>query len=1057
MMRPRPSSALRCAALVVAVLASPGMIAASRTVTFAVSEGTWMSVDVSPDGRTIVFDLLGDLYTLPIDGGPATRITEGRSYDTQPRWSPDGRSIAFASDRSGSDNIWTVAPDGSALRAVTTEPGGGLTAPSWSPDGEMLAARKDPTLNRRGSAELWLYHRAGGHGVRLTSRTVQPDFNPNGPVFTPDGRWIYFSHGNRVLDFTWVAWQIWRVDRRTGDVSQVTTGYRGAVRPAMAPDGRHLAFVRRDHGRSALVVRDLETGVERDVRTGLDRDDQRGTTDYDAYPGFAFTPDGRSIILGTGGTLQRIAVDGSGSRVIPFTAQVALDLPERPVFRHRIPDDPVTARVIRWAQFAPQNRVVFEALGKIWITDADGPAVRLTTASHREYAPAVSPDGSSVAYVSWDDASGGHLWKLPLTGTSAQPQQLTRLARQYANPAWSPDGSKIVLSWRPPNVGNSANVWEDDAWHAIVWVASEGGETHMVTTVRPRTTGRRYPIPHFSGDGTRVLFIAASSATRNDLVSVALDGSDRRAHARFRYVEEAVLSPDGRQLALVSMDDVYVTPLPPVGGEPIEIDLERSPVPLRIVTRDGGGYVNWGSDSRTLTWCYANVAYRQTIDATGGDEPGRAAIEPDAIRVEVAAPRDLQDGSVLLRDARLLTMNGAEVIERGDVLVTGGRIAAVGRSGSLSVPKDARIVDLRGKTILPGLVDAHWHGHYQGQEIFPQQKWQYLADLAYGLTTGREVSAPTRDTVAQADLVEIGEMIGPRVFGTGWPLFPAGDGGANQVVSVNNLDDARRHVRRLKRNGVTWLKQYLQPRREQRQWLQQAALEEGLMITAEGGGLKVQTTMMLDGYTNFEHGIPVAPLYDDVVQLLARSKTVYTPTFVAGYAKPGSMDYYYATERVHDDARASRFMPHDLLDRFTSIRVLIPDDQYFYRTAAQSAYDVHKAGGILAVGGHGNHPGLGLHWELWSFVDGGMPQMDALRAVTLGGAEVLGVAGDLGSLEAGKIADMVILNADPRTDIRRSIDVYRVMKSGRLYDPDDLANRLPAGFGSPAPAESRPR
>lgn len=1016
--------------------------AAQRAVTFSVTEGTWLNVDVSPDGTTLVFDLLGDLYTLPIGGGQATRITSGNAYDTQARWAPDGRSIAFASDRTGSDNVWVVAPDGTPPRAVTSERDGGLTAPSWAPDGEYIVARKDSTLNRRGSAELWLYHRTGGRGVALTSRSLEGGtFNPNGPVFSPDGRWIYFSHGHRVLDFTWVPWQIWRLDRHTGDVSQVTTGYRGAVRPAVSPNGRHAAFVRRDHARSVLVLRDLDTGAERDIHTGLDRDDQRGTTDYDAYPGFDFMPDGASVVIWTGGQFHRVNVDGSGSRLLAFKAGVALDLPERPVQRHRVSDDPVTARIVRWAQFTPQNQVVFETLGKIWIAGADGKPSRLTTGTGREYAPAVSPDGQWVAFVTWDDMVGGHLWKVRLAVGGRQPQRLTQVARQYANPAWSPDGSKIVLSWRPPNAGSTANVWEDDAWHSIVWLPSAGGETQTVTTVRPRTTGRWYPIPRFSADGSRVYFLIASSATRNDLVSTALDGTNRRAHARFRYVEDAAVSPDGRRLAFVSMDDVYVTDLPPPGTEPVEIDLDRPAVPLVTVTRDGGGYLNWSADGRQLSWCYADIAYRMPAGAPTA-APGDTS-RPEAVRLQVTAPRATAEGSTLLRGARLITMKGAEVIERGDVLVTGGRIAAIGRSGSVREPAGARVVDVQGKSIIPGLIDVHWHGHYQGQEIFPQHKWQYLADLAYGTTTGREVSAPTRDTMAQADMVETGDLLGPRVFGTGWPLFAGREGGQNQVVIVESLEDARRHVRRLKRSGVTWLKQYLQPRREQRQWLRQAAAEEGLMITAEGGGLKVQTTLMLDGFTNFEHGIPVAPLYQDMIQLLARSGTAYTPTFVAGYAKPGSMDYYYATERVHDDPRASRFMPHDLLDRFTSIRILIPDDQYHYRVAARSAYEVQKAGGQLAVGGHGNHPGLGMHWELWSFVDGGMPPMDALRAATLGGAELLGVAEDLGSLEPGKIADLVVLNVDPRVQIRKTIDVHRVMKAGHLYDPDDLAKRLP--------------
>jgi Tol biopolymer transport system component/imidazolonepropionase-like amidohydrolase len=1004
---------------------------AARPVAFTTSEGTWMSVDVSPDGRMIVFDLLGDLYTMPIAGGKATRITEGRAYDTQPRWSPDGHWIAFSSDRSGSDNIWIVAPDGSNAHAVTTEKEGGITAPAWMPDGEYLAVRKDPTYNRRGSAELWLYHRAGGHGVRLTERVAAGGLNPNGPVPSPDGRWIYFSHGNRTLDATWAAWQIWKLDRRGGELTEVTTGYHGAVRPAISQDGGRIAYIRRDHAKSALVLLDVETGIERDVLTGLDRDDQRGTTDYDAYPGFAFTPDGKHIVLATGGKIHRIGLESRSDEIIPFTADVSLDLADQSYVPYRISDGEVNTHVIRWASFAPEGRMfVFEALGKLWMANGGGAPRRLTAATHREYAPAISPDGKWVAYVSWDDRERGHLWKIPLP--SGEPQRLTRVARQYANPSWSPDGTRIVLAWRAPSVSQTANLTDDDPFHEIVWISADGGDTRAVTTVKPRNAGRWYPVPHFGGDNEHVYFVAAASATRNDLISVRLDGTDRRPLARFKYVEEAAPSPDGKHVAFVSMDDVYVVDLPMGGRDPFDVDLDRPTTPLRTMTRDGGGYVSWTDGGRALTWCYANTAYRQPLDAD----------KPDIFSVEVKAPRALPTGSLVLRGARILSMKGDEAIEKGEILVTRNRIAAIGRAGSARVPPGTAVLDLTGKTIIPGIVDAHYHGHYSGQEIFPQDKWQYLADVAYGITTAREVSAPTRDMVAQADLVEAGDTLGPRVFGTGWPLFAAQDGGANQVAVINNLDDARRHLRRLKRNGVRYVKEYLQPRREQRQWLQQAALEEGLMITAEGGGLRVQTTMVLDGYTGFEHGIPVAPIYNDLIQLLARSHVFYTPTFVAGYAKPGAMDYFYAVMNVHDDPRASKFMPHDLLDRLTTSRVLLPDDQFQFRLAARGAVAVAQAGGHVAVGGHGNHPGLGPHWELWSYVDGGMTPLQAIRTATLGGAECLGIQQDVGSLEVGKIADMIVLNSDPRGDVHRTTDVFRVVKNGRVIDPEPLAARI---------------
>jgi Tol biopolymer transport system component/imidazolonepropionase-like amidohydrolase len=1006
---------------------------AARPVSFKTTEGTWMSLDVSPDGRTIVFDLLGDLYTLPIAGGAATRITQGSAYDTQPRWSPDGRSIAFSSDRSGSDNIWIASADGSNAQALTTDKDGGLTAPSWTPDGAYVLARKDPTYNRRGSAEVWLYSRQGGRGLRLTDRQAGGGLNPNGPVSSPDGRWVYFAHGFRVLDSTWVPWQIWRADRRSGDVSAVTTGFHGAVRPALSPDGNQLAYVRRDHAKSALVVRDLQTGVERDVLNGLDRDDQRGPTDYDGYPGFAFMPDGRSIVIANGGKIHRVSANASApsDAVVPFTADVSLELADRSYVPQRITDDDITARIIRWASFTPDGRtVVFETLGKIWIAEAGAAPRRITADAHREYAPAISPDGRSVAYVSWDDRERGHLWKLALP--SGKPERLTRVAREYANPSWSPDGSRITLTWRAPSVSQTANLTDDDPSHEILWIPSGGGETHMVTSVRPRNAGRWYPVPRFSADGARVYFVEASSETSNDLYSINLDGTDRRSLARFKYLEEAAPSPDGRHLAFVSMDDLYVTDLPPSGRDPIDVDLEHPTLPLRTMTRDGGGYLGWTADGKGLTWCYANVAYRQLLDSQ----------KPEATPIRIVTPRALPSGNLLLHGARILTMKGDEVIENGDVLIARNRITGIGRAGSLRAPAGTTVLNVAGKTIMPGIVDVHWHGHYSGQEVFPQDKWQYLADLAYGVTSVREVSAPTRDMMAQADLVEAGDTVGPRIFGTGWPLFAARDGGSNQVVVVNSLDDARRHVRRLKRNGVTYLKQYLQPRREQRQWLQQAAREEGLMITAEGGGLKVQTTMMLDGYTGFEHGIPVAPIYNDLIQLLARSELFYTPTFVAGYAKPGAMDYYYRTINVHDDPRASRFMPHDLLDRLTTYRLILPYDQYLYRIAARNAYDVAKAGGHVAVGGHGNHPGLGPHWELWSYVEGGMPPLEALKAATLGGAEALGIQQDVGTIEAGKIADLIVLNADPRGDVHRTTDVFRVIKNGRVLDPEELATRI---------------
>src|SRR5690606_17899982 len=225
----------------------------TETVRFTTDEGTWMSVDVHPDGGTLVFDLLGDLYTLPIGGGAATRITSGPAYDVQPRFSPDGARIAFTSDRSGGDNLWTVALDGSDPQQVTDEDFRLVNGPAWTPDGEYLLGRKHFTGTRSlGAGEVWMYHRSGGAGLRLTERRNDQQDQGNEIAVSPDGRYVYFSEDATPgpyfeynKDPNPGIYAIKRLDRETGKVETLLSGPGGAARPVPAPDGRHLAFVRR--------------------------------------------------------------------------------------------------------------------------------------------------------------------------------------------------------------------------------------------------------------------------------------------------------------------------------------------------------------------------------------------------------------------------------------------------------------------------------------------------------------------------------------------------------------------------------------------------------------------------------------------------------------------------------------------------------------------------------------------------------------------------------------------------------------------------------------------
>lgn len=323
----------------------------SSAVSFTTEEGTWINLDVSPDGRTIVFDLLGDIYAMPIQGGQSKLLAGGSAWEMQPRFSPDGKRIAFTSDRGGADNIWVMDADGSGARAVSAETFRTLASPDWTPDGRFLVARKHFTKTRSlGAGEIWLYAVEGGKGIQLTKKETDTS-DVNEPALSPDGRWLYYSksgpfdYNKDVYDG---IFQIDRLDLKRGDISPITSTYGGAVRPTPAPDGKSLAFVRRVRTKTVLFVRDLDSGVERQVFDGLDRDQQETWAIHGVFPGYSWTPDSKAIVVSWGGRIGRIDAMSGVSERIPFIAKVEqrIEAAVRP--EHRLGGPTLTSRMIRW-------------------------------------------------------------------------------------------------------------------------------------------------------------------------------------------------------------------------------------------------------------------------------------------------------------------------------------------------------------------------------------------------------------------------------------------------------------------------------------------------------------------------------------------------------------------------------------------------------------------------------------------------------------------------------------------------------------------------------------
>lgn len=424
----------------------------SKDITFETSEGTWMSVDVSPDGKTLVFDLLGDIYTMPVTGGKATLLLGGPAYETMPRWSPDGARIAFTSDRDGIENLWTAAADGRDLRQVSKEKERQVSNPAWTPDGRYLVGRKHFRNTRSlGAGEMWIYHVSGGAGIKLTDRRNWEQ-NATEPTVSPDGRYVYFSEDvspgggfqyNRNPHG--VVYVIQRLDRETGERTTWIGGNGGSLRPTLSPDGKTMAFVRRVGVKSVLFVHDQESGKERALWDGLDHDQQEAWAIFGTYPGFDWTPDGRSIVIWAQGRLWNVDAASGKPAGIPFTATVKQSVTEAVRFAQAVAPDTFDVKMLRWVSVSPdQKQVAYTALGKLYVRALpDGAPRRVTTATDGlELYPSWSPDGRSLVYASYDDDSLGAIRVVAVDGGASR--RLTARMGHYIAPRFSPDGQKIV-------------------------------------------------------------------------------------------------------------------------------------------------------------------------------------------------------------------------------------------------------------------------------------------------------------------------------------------------------------------------------------------------------------------------------------------------------------------------------------------------------------------------------------------------------------------------------------------------------------------------------------
>lgn len=1052
-----------------------------RLVNFKIEEGTQLSIDASPDGQWLVFDMLGDIFLLPVRGGQARMLTNGGAWDARPVWSPDGKRIAFISDRSGADQVFVVdAADGENIRQVTYltrdqkrefhTVEGEIRTVEWMPDSQHIV-----TVGRRIDVDA----------IDTQNGAISAEF-PNNSYFG-NGKALYVFRERAYEDLparkddNRTPYTVWKMHDHSAPEHIVGLDrnlFNGWSVPAVSRNGRWMIY--RDRAPREEAMRMLPVHTPKpyemhmdsiriyDMHTALDRVlvgptispgwrsngfDVFGNKIFPYNNRYAISPDSRFLYLNYGGKIHQVDLESGQDLQIPMVVDVDQCL--APIIRNRLNVEEGSIHVKNLANVtrSPDDKqLLFSAMRHLYVADESGSDPRvIRKQAVGQFEPAYSPDGKWIAYVTWDDTKGGHVWRMKADGSNLQ--QLTDVFGYYQFPTWSPDGQAIAFA------GSTDLSFKRHGFDSRVYA----GDLYTISlrdmVLRKLSQRVRQGSPlSFSGNGKVIYFRLHEVDLRfMHLASVEVDGKGIEKLQSVDHLfphsgpASAIVNPGESALAMEKDGNVYLLDCTAAA---VRGDFASAKCREIQVTREGGGDPRWRLDGTELEWSFANTYYRAKLEdllhirqpasaESAAVDTLAASNQLQADKISLVVARPVPTGAIALTGARVITMRDKEVIEEGTVVVRNGRIESVGPVGQVKIPEDAQVFNVEGKTVIPGFIDAHAHQNEVPRDLLAGNHWQPLVNLSFGITTQKNPSNGGDHVYSYAELVEAGDMVGPR-------LYSATALGPDLGGSIGSLADALNIVARYKRLGAPLIKYHTGFNRTERGWIFEAARLSGVDLVSH---LPAQSYLfgwpnlstIYDGATSSEHEITEdGDLFGDVKNFILQSGVSIN---FASLASSGGYNSEY-WDSIKTDPRMQTFYRDDWKPKSKGNPGLLAKAELsVLRPWAQSNSEfmagISRGGGRVTIGSHGDMNGIGMHLEMWAHVRGGMSSHQVLRAATLNGAWSLGLEDDLGSLEVGKVADILVLSKNPLEDIRNTISVETVIKGGLVREADTLAEVWP--------------